>query len=125
MKRKGKGKGRWVRTAVGDTEVVATAGACSLQIRLQHDFRAYDLTFEGSSASSTCTSIFFGDRVVWQSPNGISTSVFDVQGFMRKFLKGQGLRSGLDITVNGTVANNGDTFAATIIGDKPLQASTC
>ncbi|MFH1466427.1 MAG: hypothetical protein ABIO70_18735, partial [Pseudomonadota bacterium] len=65
------------------------------------------------------TSIFFGDRVVWSNSDGIDVSVFASNSFMRGLLRGQSLRAGLDITVNGNMPGQG-SFSVTIIGQKPV-----
>ena len=110
---------QWGMTAVGGRDTVAEAGAASVKIRLQHDFKAQDITFTGSADGSKVTSIFFGDRVVWSNSDGIDVGVFASNSFMRGLLKGQSLRAGLDITVNGSTAGAGD-FSATLIGEKPV-----
>ncbi len=110
---------KWGMTAVGGTDTLSEAGAASVKIRLQHDFRAQDVTFTGSADGSKVTSIFFGDRVVWSNSDGIDVGVFASNSFLRGLLKGQSLRAGLDITVNGSVGGAG-SFSATIIGQKPV-----
>ena len=109
----------WGMTAVGGTDTLTEAGAASVKIRLQHDFRAQDITFTGSVAGAKVTSIFFGDRVVWSNSDGIDVSVFASNSFLRGLLKGQSLQAGLDVTVNGSVPGAGD-FSATLVGQKPL-----
>ena len=111
----------WGMTAVGGTDTLDAAGGASVKIRLQHDFRAQDVTFTGSAAGAKVSSIFFGDRVVWSNSDGIDVSVFSSSSFLRGLLKGQSLRAGLDITVNGTLTGAGD-FAVTLIGEKPVTA---
>ncbi len=112
----------WGMTAVGGTDTLDAAGSASVKIRLQHDFRAQDITFTGSAAGAKVTSIFFGDRVVWSNSDGIDVSVFASNSFLRGLLKGQSLKAGLDVTVNGSLAGAGD-FAATLIGQKPVNKS--
>ena len=112
----------WGHTAVSGTDRNEGGGSVSVKIRLQHDFRARDLTFTGSTDNAKVTSIFFGDRVVWSSSDGIAVGVFSSDSFLRGFLKGQSLRAGLDITVNGEVGEQG-VFSATLIGEKPVQPS--
>ena len=109
----------WGMTAVSGTDTLVAAGSAAVKIRLQHDFRAQDVTFTGSAAAAKVTSIFFGDRVVWSSSDGIDVSVFGSTSFLRGLLKGQSLRAGLDITVNGSLTGAGD-FAVTIVGEKPV-----
>jgi hypothetical protein len=113
----------WGMTAVSGTDTVDLAGAASVKIRLQHDFRATDITFTGSAPGAKVTSIFFGDRSVWSSSEGIDVTVFGSTSFLRGLLKGQSLKAGLDITVNGTLTGAGD-FAVAIIGTKPVHR-TC
>ena len=111
----------WAATIVSgsDTSTSESGGPVSAQIRLQHDFKASDVTFTGSASGATVTSIFFGDRVVWSNSDGIDVGVFASNSFMRGLLKGQSLRAGLDFTVNGSTAGAGD-FSATLIGEKPV-----
>ena len=109
----------WGMTAVSGTQEVYVAGGTSVKIRLQHDFRAEDITFTGSAAGAKVTSIFFGDRSVWSSSEGIDVTVFGSTSFLRGLLKGQSLKAGLDITVNGTMTIAG-AFAVTLVGRKPV-----
>ena len=112
----------WGATAVSDSENIdrSQGGTASLKIRLQHDFRAQDVTFTGSAPGALVHSIFFGDRAVWSSSDGIDASVFAAHGFMRGLLKGQSLKAGLDIIINGSLPGPG-RFAATLIGFKPTH----
>jgi hypothetical protein len=121
-KRKGS-KMQWGMTAVSSTDTLAAAGSASVKLRLQHHFKAHDITFTGSASGAKVTSIFFGDRVVWSSSDGIDVSVFGTTSLLRGLLKGQSLRAGLDITVNGSLTGAGD-FAVTLIGQKPVSP-TC
>jgi hypothetical protein len=114
-----KSKMAWGMTAVGGIDTVTEEGAATVKIRLQHHFKAEDVTFTGSASGATVTSIFFGDRVVWSNSDGIDVSVFASNSFMRGLLRGQSLRAGLDITVNGNMPGAGN-FSVTIIGKKPL-----
>ena len=118
----GKKKVTWGMTAVGGTDTLTAAGSASIKVRLQHHFKAQDITFTGSLAGAKVTSIFFGDRVVWSNSDGIDVSVFASTGFLRGLLKGQSLRAGLDITVNGSLTGAGD-FAVTLIGQKPTNSN--
>ena len=112
----------WGATAVSDSEDLdrSQGGSASLKIRLQHDFRAQDITFTGSASGALVHSIFFGDRAVWSSSDGIDAGVFAANGFMRGLLKGQSLKAGLDIIVNGSLPGPG-RFTATLIGLKPTH----
>ena len=112
----------WGATAVSASESIdrTNGGSASLKIRLQHDFRAQDVTFTGSAGGALVNSIFFGDRAVWSSSDGIDAGVFAANGFMRGLLKGQSLKAGLDIIVNGTLPGPG-VFTATLIGLKPTH----
>jgi len=78
--------------------------------------------FATQTAGARVTSIFFGDRSVWSNSDGIDVGVFASTGFLRGLLKGQSLRAGLDIAVNGSLPGAGD-FSVTLIGQKPV--STC
>ncbi len=115
-------KMQWGMTAVSGTDTLGAAGSASVKLRLQHHFRAHDITFTGSASGAKVTSIFFGDRVVWSSSDGIDVSVFGSTSLLRGLLKGQSLRAGLDITVNGSLTGAGD-FAVTLIGQKPVNPS--
>jgi hypothetical protein len=110
---------KWGMTAVSGTHTVEAAGGASVKIRLQHDFRAQDLTFTGSAAGAKVTSIFFGDRSVWSSSEGIDVTVFGSTSFLRGLLKGQSLKAGLDITVNGSMTTAG-AFTVALVGSKPV-----
>ena len=110
----------WGMTAVGGSDTLSTSGPVSIRVRLQHDFRAEDITFTGSLPGATVNSIFFGDRVVWSAPDGIDVSVFDTTGFIRGLLKGQSLGAGLDVVVNGSLPDAG-TFSVTLTGKKPVR----
>ncbi len=120
-RRKGKTV-NWGMTAVGGTDHVddSAGGAATVKVRLQHHFRALDVTFTGSVAGAKVTSIFFGDRVVWSNSDGIDVGVFASTGFLRGLLKGQSIRAGLDVIINGTVPTTGD-FSCTLIGQKPIE----
>ena len=120
--KKAKKKMPWGMTAVGGPDTLTAAGSTSVKIRLQHHFKAQDLTFTGSADGAKVTSIFFGDRSVWSNSDGIDVGVFASTGFLRGLLKGQSLRAGLDISVNGSLPGAGD-FSVTLIGQKPV--STC
>ena len=48
-------------------------------------------------------------------------AVFGSTSFLRGLLKGQSLKGGLDITVNGTLTGPGD-FAVTLVGKKPVTS---
>lgn len=48
--------------------------------------------------------------------------MFDSNSLLRGLLKGQSLRAGLDMTVNGSLSGAGD-FAVTLIGQKPTVAA--
>ena len=107
-------------TAVGGAETYGAAGPATVRIRLQHDFKAEDITFTGSVEGATVTSIFFGDQAVWSTPEGIDVSVFGSNSMLRGLLKGQRIEKGLDITVNGTVPGEG-TYSVTLMGQKPTK----
>ena len=121
-KRKGKGRGnrRWGMTAVGGAENYEAAGPATVRIRLQHDFKAQDITFTGSVDGATVTSIFFGDQAIWSTPEGIDVSVFGSTSLLRELLQGQRIEKGLDITVNGTVPGEGK-YSVTLMGQKPSK----
>jgi hypothetical protein len=119
-----KGGVKWGMTMVGGIDTLTGAGTATVRVRLQHHFKATDITFEGTTTGTAAkvTSIFFGDRPVWSNPDGVSVEAFAPGSMMRGILRGQNLREGLDIIVNGTLGGAGD-FAATIMGMKPV--STC
>ncbi|MCB9746756.1 MAG: hypothetical protein H6740_29555 [Alphaproteobacteria bacterium] len=112
-------KREWGATAVGGVDTLTDAGSAVVNIRLQHDFKATDVTFEGSSSGAKVTSIFFGDVPVWSSATGLPVSAFGASSQLRGLLEGQKLKAGLDITVNGTLTGAG-TFQVTITGEKPV-----
>ena len=110
----------WGMTALSNAETLAAAGPATVRIRLQHDFRGRDLTFDGTTAGTILTSLTFGDRVVFPTGDGIPTTVLGVQGTIRGFLCGQELRAGLDITAQATLLGPG-TLRMTATGWKPVQ----
>lgn len=113
----------WGETAIGGSTTLGAAGTATVQIRLQHDFRARDVTFDGSLAGTLITSITFGDRNVWSSAAGLPIVAFASTGFIRGLLKGQYIKAGLDISVVGTLTGAG-TLQATLTGLKP-NMTTC
>lgn len=116
----GRSKVKWGMTAVGGTNTLAAAGTATVRVRLQHHFKAEDVTFSGSASGATVTSISFGDRPVWSNPDGIAVDAFAPTGMLRGILRGQNLRAGLDIVINGELTAAG-TFAVTITGWKPVN----
>lgn len=115
---------KWGMAVVsGRTTTIAAAAAQTLRIRLQHDFRAEDITFNGSTAGSTISQIMFGDRSVWNVPDGVDVSNFAVTGFLRKLLLGQEIKAGLDIVITCNTAVTGSPAAghveAMLTGSKP------
>lgn len=109
---------RWGKTVVAGKFVAAAAESGTITIRPQHEFKAEDVTFEGSLAGSLVTSIQFADRNVWSDSDGIDVAVFGVSGFLRDLLRGQEMVKGLDILINVTTPGAG-TVRATITGYKP------
>jgi hypothetical protein len=112
---------KWGKTVVSGSDTLAAAGQASIQIRLQHKFKAEDVTFEGSAAGALVNTIFFGDKLVFQSSAGVPVSVFASTGFLRKLVDGHDLLAGLDINITGTLAGAG-TLQATVVGLKPVMA---
>ncbi len=116
-------KMEWIKTVVGDASEIGTAGPASLQIQLQHHLKAEDIVFNGSAESAKVTSIIFGDKLIWNNAKGLDVSIFSSTSFIRGLVQGAKLRAGQIISINGSVANDGDSFSAAIVGLKP--ASTC
>ena len=112
---------KWGKTVVSGSDTLAGAGQASIQIRLQHKFKAEDVTFEGSAAGSLVNTIFFGDKLVFQSSAGVPVSVFASTGFLRKLVAGHEMLAGLDVNITGTLAGAG-TLQATLVGLKPVMA---
>ncbi|MCB9765627.1 MAG: hypothetical protein H6739_37985 [Alphaproteobacteria bacterium] len=115
---------KWATTLLGGSETISesSGGPVSVAVRLQHDFRARDITFNGSSSTAKVTSIFFGDQVVWSQPTGIPVGVFNTDGQVRGFLEGQDIPAGRDIVVTGLLTAAG-TFEVTIVGEKPVSSA--
>lgn len=124
-RRKGGGekKMEWIKTVVGESEEIDSTGPAALKLQLQHHLKAEDIVFNGSATDAKVTSIIFGDKLIWNNAKGLDVSIFSSSSFIRGLVKGAKLRAGQIISINGSVANDGDTFAAAIIGLKP--ASTC
>lgn len=108
----------WCNTMVNGRESLTAAGSIQVRIRLQHDFLAQDVTFDGSQAGAQVSSIFFGDRLVWGSGTSVPVTIFASTGFIRNLMNGQRLQAGLDLIVNGTLTAAGD-LVCTFIGQKP------
>lgn len=108
----------WVSAVLSGSSTINEAGQVTVTIRAQHPFVATDLTFEGSSSGAMVTKIDFGDRPVITANGGLSTSVFTPTSQMRKHLKGQALKGGLDITIVGTLEGAGKLCVA-FFGFKP------
>ena len=116
---------KWGKTLIsGSATNPVAGGAVSIQVRLQHDFKAKDITFTETTqgGGSTVTSIFFGDRLVWSNTAGIGIGVFATTGFLRGLLEGQTISKGLDIVIAGNVGAAGDTLTAALVGEKPVKA---
>jgi hypothetical protein len=60
---------------------------------------------------------------VWSNADGVDVTAFSSTGFLRNLLKGQAIRAGLDITVNGQLTGAGD-FKVALVGWKPIN-KTC
>ncbi len=116
---------KWGKTLIsGSATNPVAGGAVSIQVRLQHDFKAKDITFTETTPGSgaTVSSIFFGDRLVWSNTAGVGIAVFASTGFLRGLLEGQMISKGLDIVIAGNVGAAGDTLTAALVGEKPVKA---
>ena len=113
----------WGNTMISGDVTFAAAGTDDIVIRLQHDFLAEDLTFEGSAAGAKVHSIKFGDETVFDSSTGVPAAVFAPGSQMRKHLAGRSIKAGLDITIRVEAGNAADVVAATLTGKKPVLSS--
>ncbi|TAL43214.1 MAG: hypothetical protein EPN91_06900 [Salinibacterium sp.] len=111
----------WGKTIVGGS-FSGGAGTAQVRVRLQFDFRALDIAFNGSTAATVITLVQFGDRIVFQDPDGFDVSLFASTGFIRNLVNGQSLRAGLDILVVGILPGAGSTLRVAIPGRKPVMA---
>ncbi len=111
----------WGKTAVSGSSTLTGAGSTTINIRLQFDFRGLDITFTGSLAGTLVTGIRFGDRLVWDTPDGVDVGVFAVTGFMRNLIKDQTLGRGLDIIITCNLPGAG-TVRTTLSGFKPVMS---
>lgn len=93
-------------------------GGVSVQIRLQHDFEAEDVIITSPDENAKVTAIYFGDKLVFNAPDGLDLSIFAANSFVRRLVKGQRLEGGLDIIVQGTLASASSLNAA-FTGWKP------
>ncbi len=107
------------KTVLAGSATSAAAGSVSMTITPAHSFKASDITFTGSSANATVTSITFGDNLVWNAPSGVDASVFAATGFIRGMLSGATVRAGVPIVIVGTIAANDDVLKAALVGFKP------
>ena len=112
----------WVGTVLSGSQDLTGAGAWTVTMRPQHDFRANDISFPGSTSGCDVTAVYFGDRPVWQSTEGVDVSFFASTGFIRNILDGQEIRAGLDIKVTGTLPGEGSAKVV-IVGEKPFVSS--
>ena len=90
-----KAKTQWGTTIVtGDDSFTAAAAgdssAFNIPIRLQHPFKAQDITFDLTNVSKALVqSVKFGDRDVWSADgNGVNASIFGSTSQLRGLLKG-------------------------------------
>ena len=112
----------WVGTVLSGNASLTGAGSWTVTMRPQHDFRANDISFPGSASGCEVNAVYFGDRPVWQSTEGVDVSFFASTGFIRNILDGQQIRAGLDIKVTGTLAGEG-AAKVVIVGEKPYVSS--
>jgi len=112
----------WAATIVSasDTTTSEAGGPVSAQIRLQHEFESEDVIITSSDESAKVTAIYFGDKLVFNSPDGLDLSIFAANSFVRKLVKGQKLEGGLDIIVQGTLSTAASLNAA-LTGWKPAK----
>ena len=95
-----------------------TGGPVSVQVRLQHDFESEDVIITSPDENAKVTAIYFGDKLVFNAPDGLDLSIFAANSFVRKLVKGQRLEGGLDIIVQGTLSSASSLNAA-FTGWKP------
>ena len=112
----------WAATIVSasDSTTAESGGPVSAQIRLQHDFESEDVIITSSDESAKVTAIYFGDKLVFNAPDGLDLSIFSAASFVRKLVKGQKLEGGLDVVVQGTLSTAASLSAA-ITGWKPTN----
>ena len=110
----------WGKTVISGNDTLTAAGQAAIQIRLQHPFKAEDVTFEGSATGALVNTIFFGDKLVFQSSDGVPVTVFSASGFLRKLVAGHQIGAGLDVNITGTLGGAG-TLQATLTGLKPVS----
>ena len=110
----------WAATIVSgsDTSSSESGGPVSAQIRLQHDFESEDVIITSTDEGAKVTAIYFGDKLVFNAPDGLDLSIFAANSFVRKLVKGQRLEGGLDIIVQGTLTSAA-TLNGAITGWKP------
>lgn len=113
---------QWMACPLSERQDLEGAGVATLRFRLQHDYRASDITLEGSHSSARLILIAFGDEIVFTQEAGIPATVFSRESNIRGMLKGRGARAGLDIIIKGTLDAAG-TFSATLLGEKPRPAA--
>jgi hypothetical protein len=109
-----------ISTFVTGSSTLTAAGNATVSIRMQHDFEAEDVTFDGSLSSTTSIlSIKFGDRLVFDGgAAGVVSTTFSSTSFLRGILKGEKIKAGLDITVVASLTGAGDLKVA-VKGKKP------
>ena len=108
----------WARTLVTDAVDLEEPGVTAVEMRVQHEFIAEDVTFVGSVAGARVHTISFGDDVVWTHAKGVDVAIFNTDSLLRGMMKGQVLKPGLDIKVQGAIPEKG-RFAVSFVGWKP------
>lgn len=109
----------WQKTVLGGSHKEDSAGAIAVIVTPSHYFVADDIAFNGSSTGATVTSIIFGDDLVWNNADGIDVSALSSNSFIRGLVKGARGRPGVPITINGTIAADGDSLKVVLYGKKP------
>ena len=112
-------------TVISGKSSETTAGAVSIVITLNHQFNVDNIVFDGSSSGAMVNSIICGDDLVLNNASGTPVSIFAANNPLRDLFKGERakLSAAQTIIINGTIANDGDVFMASVIGKKP--ASRC
>lgn len=112
---------RWARTLLYGEQSREDAGQVDVVVRLQHDFRPKDISFEGTTegAKARVTALFIGDQPVFVSSVGVPVETFERSRALWGLLRDWEGRAGLDIRVLALLAGPGQ-LAVTLTGDKPL-----
>jgi hypothetical protein len=80
---------RWQKTVVAVSRAFDERGLCDLSVLVMFDFRAQDVTFDGSTDGSTFNYLHVGKEIAFATDGGgAPIRIYAVDGFVRGIVKG-------------------------------------